>query len=252
MLRTEAVTKRFNGVLAVDACSIEIEQGKITGLIGPNGAGKTSLFSILSGFIKPDAGAIFYKDRNITRMPPYQVFRQGICRTFQISREFKELTVLENLTVVPSQQTGERLLTPFLRPFRVAAEEREIRRKAHEVLELVGLRELANEKAWRLSVGQRRLLDFGRAIIAGAELLLLDEPAAGVSPTLRAELARYMRWICAERGITILLVEHDMDLVMNTCQTIFVMAAGSILISGKPDDVRKDQRVLDAYLSSKG
>jgi branched-chain amino acid transport system ATP-binding protein len=248
MLVAEGVSKSFGGVRAVDNCSIKVAANKITGLIGPNGAGKTTLFSILSGFLKPDRGEILFKGVVITGLPPYEIFRRGICRTFQISREFRELTVIENLMVVPANQTGETLWTPWLLARRVRAEERGLRRRAADVLALVGLSNLAEEFAGTLSVGQRRLLDLARAIMADAQLLLLDEPGAGVNPVLKLELARYIKWLVDERGVTVLLVEHDMELVMAVCQTVVVMNEGRVLIEGTPKCVREDTRVLEAYL----
>jgi branched-chain amino acid transport system ATP-binding protein len=248
MLVVEGIAKSFGGVHALSDCSIEIATNQITGLIGPNGAGKTTLFSILSGFLKPDSGRVVFNGEAITGLPPYEIFRRGICRTFQISREFRDLTVLENLMVVPAHQTGESFWSPWFLPFRVKREEAILRRRALEVLELVGLAALAESPAWTLSVGQRRLLDLARAIIADVKLLLLDEPGAGVNPALKKQLGGYIKWLVSDRGATVLLIEHDMELVMSICQSVIVMSEGRVLTCGAPNVVREDARVLEAYL----
>jgi branched-chain amino acid transport system ATP-binding protein len=228
-----------------------VRPGTITGLIGPNGAGKTTLFNLLTGFLRPDGGRVVFEGRDVTGLEPHRVFRRGMCRTFQIPREFKDLTVLENLLVVPSDQAGERLWGPWLRPGRVRAEEARIAGRARETLALVGLAEAAGQPAWTLSGGQKKLLELARAMMADPRLLLLDEPGAGVNPTQMRELVRYVRWLAAERGVTILLIEHDMDLVMSVCDPVIVMSEGRTLAEGPPEAVRRDPRVLQAYLGAR-
>jgi branched-chain amino acid transport system ATP-binding protein len=250
-LATEQLTKSFGGLRAVDGCTLEVRQGTITGLIGPNGAGKTTLFNLLTGFHRPDSGRIVFRGDDITGLPPHRVFRRGICRTFQIPREFKDLTVLENLLVVPSDQTGERLWTPWLLPGRIRREEAQLRARAEGVLEQVGLARLAGEPAWTLSGGQKKLLELARALMADPALLMLDEPGAGVNPTQMKELTRYIQWVAAERGVTILLIEHDMDLVMTICNPVIVLSEGRPLAEGPPDTIRRDPRVLAAYLGAR-
>jgi branched-chain amino acid transport system ATP-binding protein len=251
ILQVEELTKRFGGVRAVDGCSFTVQSGTITGLIGPNGAGKTTLFNLLTGFHRPDAGLVRFKGSEITGLPPHAVFRRRICRTFQIPREFRDLTVLENLMVVPEGQIGERLWTPWLLPGRLARQEAAIRARALEVLALVNLVALRDAPAWTLSGGQKKLLELARTIMADPELLLLDEPGAGVNPTQMKELIRHIEWLRRERGVTILLIEHDMDLVMRVCDPIIVMSEGRTLAEGPPDVIRRDRRVLEAYLGAR-
>ena len=250
-LAVDDLTKSFGGVRAVDRCSLAVREGTITGLIGPNGAGKTTLFNLLTGFHRPDSGRVSFRGDDITGLPPHRVFRRGICRTFQIPREFKDLTVLENLLVVPPDQAGERLWTPWLRPGRIRSEEARLREKAGRVLEQVGLAGVPEEPAWTLSGGQKKLLELGRVLMANPKLLMLDEPGAGVNPTQMKELTRYIQRLAAERGITILLIEHDMDLVMAVCNPVIVMSEGRSLMEGTPESVRRDPRVLAAYLGAR-
>ena len=251
LLSADNLTKSFGGVRAVDRCSLAVREGTITGLIGPNGAGKTTLFNLLTGFHRPDGGRITFRGDEITGLPPQQVFRRGICRTFQIPREFKDLTVLENLLVVPPDQVGERLWTPWLRPGRIRREEAALRERAGRVLDQVGLMRLAAEPAWTLSGGQKKLLELGRALMAEPALLMLDEPGAGVNPTQMKELTRYIQWLASERGVSILLIEHDMDLVMSVCDPVIVLSEGRPLVEGPPETVRRDPRVLAAYLGTR-
>lgn len=248
ILAVEALTRRFGGLTAVDRCSLSVRPGTITGLIGPNGAGKTTLFNLVTGFLRPDGGRVRFQGQDITGWAPWRVFARGLCRTFQITREFRDLTVLENLMVVPPGQIGERLWAPWLRPGRVAGQEAAIRARALEMLERVNLAGHAGAPAWTLSGGQRKLLELARAMMAEPRLLLLDEPGAGVNPTQMADLVRYIQWLVAGRGVTIVLIEHDMDLVMSVCDPVIVMAQGRTLAEGRPEAIRRDPRVLEAYL----
>lgn len=248
LLSVRDLIKDFGGLRAVDRCSLDVKRGTITGLIGPNGAGKTTLFNLITGFHKPDSGCVIFKGQEITSLPPHQVFHRGLCRTFQIPHEFKEMTVVENLMLVPSQQRGERLLYPWFRPATVRKQEREIYEKAIEVLSFVNLIHLKDEYARNLSGGQKKLLELARAMMSDPEMILLDEPGAGVNPTLMKHLVDYIEKLCYEGGVTFLLIEHDMDLVMNLCTPVIVMSEGRKLMEGTPDEVRRDQRVLDAYL----
>ena len=250
-LAVEDLTKSFGGLRAVDRCSLEVREGTITGLIGPNGAGKTTLFNLLTGFHRPDGGRVRFRGDDITGLPAHKVFRRGICRTFQIPREFKDLSVLENLMVVAPDQAGERLWVPWLQPGRVRRDEARLRERAMVVLEQVGLARLAGEPAWTLSGGQKKLLELARTLMAEPALLMLDEPGAGVNPTQMKELTRYIQWLAAVRGVTILLIEHDMDLVMAICNPVIVLSEGRPLAEGPPDIIRKDPRVLAAYLGAR-
>lgn len=248
VLRVEGVTKDFGGLRAVDHCSLTVRRGTITGLIGPNGAGKTTLFSIVSGFVPPDTGRVLFDGRDITGLPPHRIFRHGLCRTFQIPREHKSMTVLENLMLVPSGQLGERFWNPVLRRGAVLRQERENREKAREVLDFLQLGHLEHDQARNLSGGQKKLLEIARTLMADPELVLLDEPAAGVNPTLMAQIRDRIRALSEDRGITFLLIEHDMALVMELCDPVVVMSQGHELVTGPPEQVRNDPRVLEAYL----
>ena len=250
LLRGHDVRKAFGGLVAVDGATFDVRRGTITALIGPNGAGKTTLFNLITGFIAPDSGRITFDGEDITGRRPHQVFRVGLTRTFQIPREFKDLTVLENLMVVPPDQLGERLWAPWLRPGSVRAEEAEIEAKARGVLESLELTAVADAPAWTLSGGQKKLLELARALMGDPALLLLDEPGAGVNPTLMRQLVDAIRRLVAERGVTVLLIEHDMDLVMSISDPVIVMSQGKTLAEGPPDVIRRDPRVLEAYLGA--
>ena len=242
------LSKSFGGVQAVNQCSFSVQQGTITGLIGPNGAGKTTVFNIITGFHYPDSGRVTYKGKDITGLPPHQIFRKGICRTFQIPREFESLTVLENLMVVSPNQIGERILNPYFRPRSVLRQEMAVLDKANDILDFVQLAHLKDEYASNLSGGQKKLLELARTMMASPGLTLLDEPGAGVNRTLLKSLVGYIEKLCKEIGVTFLLIEHDMDLVMHLCNPIIVMSEGTKLMEGPPAQVQKNKEVLDAYL----
>jgi len=248
VLRVRGVQKSFGGLMAVNSVTLDISPGIITGLIGPNGAGKTTLFNLISGLYKSEAGTIHLKGERIDGLPPHEIFHKGISRTFQIARELKLMTVLENLMLVPMGQTGESLLLTWFRPRQVRKEEKEIKEKALEVLEFVNLIDLKNEYADSLSAGQKRLLELARTMMSDPQIILLDEPGAGVNPTLLKHLVGYLRQIVEDHGMTLFLIEHDMDLVMNTCDQVVVMNYGEILTEGPPEIIRRDPRVLEAYL----
>ena len=228
ILEVRDVTKRFGGVTAVNRCSLALAQGKIYGLIGPNGSGKTTLFNCITGLERRDAGEVRFKGARIDGLKPYQVARRGIGRTFQIIRVFPELTALENLLVV----TGG--------PFETA------RRRAEELLRFVTLDRLGNEYAGNLSYGQQKLLEFIRVLMADPELILLDEPAAGVNRTLLNELLAAITRL-RDQGKTILIVEHDMKVVMGLCETVFVLDYGEKIAEGPPGLIQTDERVIEAY-----
>ena len=248
MLIVDKLCKQFGGLKAVAACCLEVQEGTITGLIGPNGAGKTTLFNLLTGFLRPDSGRVELCDNDITALPPHRVFRKGVCRTFQIPKELKGMTVVENLMLVPSNQLGEFLWNPFIRPRAVRRQEKELQRRAIGVLEYLELSTHADELACNLSGGQKKLLELGRTLMASPRIVLLDEPGAGVNRTLLKRLANSITTLQEELGLTFLVIEHDMDFVMRLCAPIIVMSEGSVLMQGDPDVVQRDQRVLDAYL----
>jgi branched-chain amino acid transport system ATP-binding protein len=248
----DKVSRRFGGIVAVDECSFEIKTGTITGLIGPNGAGKTTLFNIVAGFMPPTGGRILLDRRDVTGLPPHRLFHLGLVRTFQIPHEFARMTTLENLMVVPPGQEGESLVNAWFRPWRVAAREREVRRRAEEVLEFLSLERLRDELAGNLSGGQKKLLELGRALMSGCRIVLLDEPGAGVNRTLLARLVDSIRTLNRDRGYTFCIVEHDMDLIAQLCDPVIVMAEGRVLTQGRFDEVRQNREVLDAYLGGIG
>jgi len=248
VLVVDNLSKWFGGLRAVDCCSFNVNPGTITGLIGPNGAGKTTAFDLITGFLKPDRGKVFLEDENITGLPPHLVFQKGIARTFQIPREFPEMTVLENLMLVPPEQLGERVWNPFLRPRRVRYQERSICDKALEVLDFLVLSDLRDDYAGSLSGGQKKLLELARTMMIEPRLVMLDEPGAGVNRTLLKRLADSIYRLCTEKNTTFLLIEHDMDFVMKLCNPVIVMSEGQKLAEGTPTEVQKKQEVLDAYL----
>ncbi len=250
LLEVRDLVKDFGGLRAVNRCSLSVKRGTITGLIGPNGAGKTTLFNVITGFHKPDSGQVIFRGEEITGLPAYRVFRKKLCRTFQIPREFKQMTVLENLMLVPAGQRGENIFYPWFLPGIVRRQEQEVRDQALAVLEFVNLLHLKDEYAGNLSGGQKKLLELARTLMADPQMVLLDEPGAGVNPTLMKQLVANIERLCSERGVTFLLIEHDMDFVMNLCNPVIVMSNGEKLAEGTPQEIQRDERVLEAYLGS--
>lgn len=250
ILEVQDVTKNFDGVRAVNQCSLSVKRGTITGLIGPNGAGKTTLFNLITGFLRPTSGQISFKQDRIDGLPPHRIFHRGIVRTFQIPRELKTMTVLENLMLVPPNQVGERIWNPWFFPFRVSKQERQIYEKALEVLEFVDLIHLRDEYAANLSGGQKKLLELARTLMSDPEMILLDEPGAGVNRVLMRKLVDNIESLCQEIGITFFVIEHDMDLVTRLCNPVIVMSQGQKLAEGSPEGIKQDERVLEAYLGS--
>ena len=248
MLVVREVRKSFGGLLAVNDCTLAVKEGTITGLIGPNGAGKTTLFNLITGFYKPEGGEILFRGERIDGLPPHKIFQRGLYRTFQIPREFPQMTVLENLMVMPMGQMGERIWASWFCPRAVKQHEAEIKDRALEVLDFLDLLHLKDEYAANLSGGQRKLLELARAMMVDPTMVLLDEPGAGVNPTLMRKLVGYIERLCEEKGMTFLIIEHDMDLVMSLCNPVIVMSEGRRLTEGPPEEVKRDPRVLEAYL----
>ena len=230
LLKTEGIVKGFGGVQALNGCTLEVGRGTIAGLIGPNGSGKTTLFNVITGYERPDAGEVYLDGSPITRADPGRVFRLGVGRTFQLTRIFARLTVLENMLVASSQRSGER-------------------RKALELLGFVGIADHKDALAGSLSYGQRKLLELAFILIADPAVILLDEPAGGVNPTLINQIADRIKELNAG-GTTFLIVEHNMEFVMGLCETVTVLDSGMVVASGPPDIIRTDKRVLDAYLGA--
>ncbi len=248
-LRVRNLRKTFGGITAVDGASFEIEEGTITGLIGPNGAGKSTTFNLITGVHRPTSGSVTFQGSDITGLQPEAVANRGLVRTFQIARELEEMTVLENMLLAPRGQRGERLLASVVPGLRSAVDdqERELLEQAWETLELFEIDHLASEDAGGLSGGQRKLLELARALMTEPEMLLLDEPFAGVNPTLEEKLLDRIHTL-REEGYTFLLVEHDIDLIMNNCERVIVMHQGSVLAEGTPEEIRDNEEVVDAYL----
>jgi len=252
MISIEHVSKSFGGVQAVNDCSFEIAEGSITGLIGPNGAGKTTLFNIIAGVFPPTSGKVRMDGKDITGKLPHELFAMGLVRTFQIAQEYSEMTVLENLMVVPPGQTGESLFASCLSWGKVRNEERKVRARAEEVLEFLNLTHLTYEKAGNLSGGQKKLLELGRTMMTDAKVVLLDEIAAGVNRTLLVKLAADIQRLNREHGYTFAVIEHDMELIGKLCDPVVVMAEGSVLTIGTMDEIRKNTEVVEAYLGHGG
>lgn len=247
MLEVSQLVKEFGGLRAVDDVSFTLRANTITGLIGPNGAGKTTLFNTIAGLHRPTSGDISFLDQRIGGLPPHRIFRAGLVRTFQIPRPFAAMTVLENTMLVPTRQSGERFWNNWFSRATVRAEERACRERAQEILNFVGLERLTGEYARNLSGGQQKLLELARVLMAEPKLILLDEPGAGVNPTLLVTIMDKLQELNA-RGITFLIIEHNMDLIMTLCDPVLVMAQGKLILEGPPTAVRSDPRVLEAYL----
>ena len=247
MLEVRSLAKSFGGLRAVDDCTLEIRKESITGLIGPNGAGKTTLFNLVTGFHKPDGGEILFKGDRIDGLPAHEIARKALCRTFQIPRELKEMTVLENLMLVPGNQAGERIWNTWFFPGRVRRQEREIRKKAEEVLEFVELMHLKDEYAKNLSSGQKKLLELARTLMADPEMILLDEPGAGVNRSLMKKLVDNIHKLQSQ-GKTFFVIEHDMNLITDLCERVIVMSKGKKLAEGTFEEIKTDHRVIEAYL----
>jgi branched-chain amino acid transport system ATP-binding protein len=251
LLRARSVKKHFDGIKAVDGMDIDVHAGELVGLIGPNGAGKTTFFNVVSGNPPPDEGEIHFDGEPIHGQPPYRTARRGLVRTFQLTRTLARMTVLENVMLAPKGQLGERPWAPYI-PFlsrpRIARQEQDNRERARELIDYFDLGHLEDEYAGALSGGQRKLLELARALMLEPKMLLLDEPMAGVNPTLANKLMERIHGVREEMGITILLIEHDMDTVMNNCERVVVMAEGTKLTEGTPEEIQSDPEVIDAYL----
>lgn len=248
ILSISELRKAFGGVWAIDGCTIALKEASITGLIGPNGAGKTTLFNLVTGLLRPDSGALIFRGSRIDGLPPHRIFRSGLVRTFQIPRHFPGMSVLENLMLVPSGQHGENVWKAWFWNNVVSRQEDDIRRRAESVLELVALTPLRFHDPMQLSGGQKKLLELARSLMSDPHMVLLDEPSAGVNPALAKQLFDHIRSIRDQRGVTFLLIEHDMAAIARVCDWVIVMAEGRVLMEGTPDEVRNDDRVLEAYL----
>ena len=247
-LDVQGLVKRFGGFTALAGVEFHVPAGSITGLVGPNGAGKSTAFATIAGFHTPEAGQVRLFGRDVTGQPPWTLHASGLARTFQIPRLFAGLSVLENLMAAAPPQSGERLPAPWFARGRIAREEAALRAQAMAVLERLNLARHADAPGTALSGGQKKLVELGRALMSGAKLVLLDEPAAGVNRTLLRDIAATIRALNERDGITFLLIEHDLELVAELCPLVHCMAEGRVIASGSMEAVRADPAVAEAYL----
>ena len=250
MIIVEDLHRYFGAFRAVEGASLEIATGSITGLIGPNGAGKTTLFNVVAGRLKPTSGRVMMDGEDITGLAPHELFAKGLLRTFQIAHEFSSMTVRENLMMVPANQAGETLWNTWFRRGLIAQEEAVLRKKADEVLDFLTIKHLADEKAGNISGGQKKLIELGRTMMVDAKVVFLDEVGAGVNRTLLDTIADAIIRLNKERGYTFCVIEHDMDFIAKLCDPVIVMAAGKVLAKGTVEQVKNDERVIEAYLGT--
>jgi neutral amino acid transport system ATP-binding protein len=249
LLSANGLCKSFGGIKAVHNANLEVEQGKIVGLIGPNGAGKTTLFNLLCNFIAPDQGSVVFDGAPIHTLACHKIALQGMVRTFQVARVLSKLSVLDNLLLAAPNQTGEKLSNTWAFSHRpsIVNQEKHLRARASEVLESVGLSHMIHAYAGSLSGGQRKLLEMGRALMTNPKLVLLDEPAAGVNPTLIKQICEHVK-VWNQQGVTFLVIEHNMEVIMSLCDRVWVLAEGQNLVNGTPAEVQSNAKVLEAYL----
>ena len=248
LLSAQHLCKSFGGIHAVNDVSLEVAKGSITGLIGPNGAGKTTLFNLLSNFLQPDRGQVSFDGALIHHLQPHQIAQQGMVRTFQVAKVLSRLSVLENMMLAAQHQTGENFWKVWFQPHQVQREERQLKSRAKEILASVGLLHMADAYAGALSGGQRKLLEMARAMMVNPKLVLLDEPAAGVNPTLINQICDYIQLWNQQEKLTFLIIEHNMDVIMSLCDRIWVLAEGKNLAVGSPQEIQTNPQVLAAYL----
>tara|TARA_Y100001936_G_scaffold144930_1_gene141366 strand:+ start:13 stop:807 length:795 start_codon:yes stop_codon:yes gene_type:complete len=248
ILQVKNLSKSFGGLKAISDCSLKIKKGSITGIIGPNGSGKTTLFNLISGNLKSSQGTVLFNNEDITNIPSYELFSKGVLRTFQIAHEFTNLTVLENLMMVPGGQSGEKLVNALFKPSLVKKEEIKVKEKALKVIDFLNLKHLSNELAGNLSGGQKKLLELGRTMMVDAKLVLLDEVGAGVNRTLLKDIGSAILRLNKEQGYTFCMIEHDIEFISRLCDPVIVLSEGSVLFEGSPDQVKKNEKVIDSYL----
>lgn len=250
MITVDNISMNFGGIRAVDAVSMQIETGSITGLVGPNGAGKTTLFNIIAGAYTPSSGRILLDGNDITNLKPHQLFAKGVLRTFQIAHEFSSLSVLDNLMMVTPNQFGEGLIGALFGGRKLRQDETTNRRKAEDVVDFLGLNHVKTEAAGNLSGGQKKLLELGRTMMVDAKLVLLDEVGAGVNRTLLKSVGDAILRLNKERNYTFCMIEHDMDFISRLCDPVIVMAKGRILTKGTPTEIKSNPDVIEAYLGT--
>jgi ABC-type branched-subunit amino acid transport system ATPase component len=250
LLKVEGLTKDFGGLRAVDRCSFEVRRGSIFGLIGPNGSGKTTVFNLVTGFLEPTEGRVFFNGHDITGLRPHEVARYGIARTFQLVRTFNRMTVMENLLLDVQHQPGENLLWGILQTPYVRRQERQAIERARALLSIVGLEHSANEYCGNLSYAEQKMVELTRALMSDPQLVMLDEPTSGINPTLVNRILDYIRQLREEQGKTFLVVEHDMRVIMNLCDRIAVLDYGQKIAEGTPAEICANAAVIDAYLGT--
>jgi len=247
ILRIVKVRKTFGGLVALDDASMNIKKGKVSIIIGPNGSGKTTLLNVVTGFLRCDSGSVFYKGVDITNMPPNRINRLGLVRTFQIPQPFYNLTVLENLLVASRENIGERAVNAMRRSKWIEYEKKDMER-AMEVLRVVNLQKVSDQPASKLSGGQLKLLEIGRALMNGADTVFMDEPVAGVNPTLAHEIFSLIRRLVEERGMTFVVIEHRLEIALGYVDYAYAMAKGRVIAEGSPEEVISNPVVVDTYL----
>lgn len=249
VLSAVGITKKFEEFTAVNDVTLEIANGTITGLIGPNGAGKTTFFNVLTGSLPPTSGQVLLNGKSVTGQSPDRLFHSGLGRTFQIPRPFARMSVLENVMMAPTEQVGETLLGAFFKSSSVASQERELRDKAMEILEFMTLAPLADQPAGKISGGQMKLLELARVLMGNPDIILLDEPAAGVNPSLTQILIERIEMLNAQ-GKTFFIIEHDMDFIMRHCEPVIALAEGRVVFQGTAAEAQSNPVLLDAYLGA--
>lgn len=248
MIEVRDVSKHFGGLKAVNHATLTIEKGSITGLIGPNGAGKSTLFNLIAGLYPPTSGQIILDGQDVTGLKPHELFHKGLLRTFQIAHEFSSMSVLENLLMVPSGQLGENLWNTWFHRKKIREQEEQVRERAEDVIRFLKISHVMHEKAGNLSGGQKKLIELGRTMMVDARIVLLDEVGAGVNRTLLGEIGDAILRLNQERGYTFCMIEHDMDFISRLCNPVVVLAEGSVLMQGTAEQVKNDEKVIEAYL----
>jgi ABC-type branched-subunit amino acid transport system ATPase component len=248
MLEVKEIYKSFGGLIAIKGLSLEITKGSIIGLIGPNGSGKSTLFNIVSGFMRADRGEVYFNGERINGLPSYEIARKGLARTFQVSKPLKQMTVLENMLLSYYPQIGENVISSLFKRRQIRAQEEKNLQKALDLMELTGIAHLANDYSSHLSGGQQKLLSLARILARDPEMILLDEPTAGVNPTLIKKFMSFIKEIRSVRGKTFFLVEHDMNFISGVCDKVYVLDSGVKIAEGTPEQIQKDEKVLQVYL----
>jgi len=248
LITVKNIVKKFGGLVALNDCNLDIKDKSITGIIGPNGSGKSTLFNVITGHLKPNSGKVYYNGQDITGFESYELFNLGMLRTFQIAHEFSNMTVLENLMVVPENQKGESLLYSLIYRKEIEKEDEEIKHKAFEVLKFLKIDHLKNELAGNLSGGQKKLLELARTMMVDAKIVFLDEVGAGVHKTLLNDIADSIIRLNEEKGYTFCMIEHDFSLISRLCDPIIVLAEGSVLFKGTATEVKENAKVIESYL----